>query len=142
MGPPTPQVDPEAGRVPFDWRQVQLRQDHGEWKLMAGSLALADFGASAQEARLALSALRHYRFGEQWRLGGERPYLPYSPAPARAPRGVLPGLPAEEFNPEQIQLKQLETGYALCQGQRVVLRLRDREDDARKLLDTIKKNRF
>jgi hypothetical protein len=142
LGPPTPQVDPDAARVPFDWRQVQLRQDQGEWKLMAGGLALANFGPSAQEGRLALSALRHYRFGEQWRLGGERPYLTYFTAPARAPRGLLPGLPAEELNPEQLQVKQLETGYALCQGQRVVLRLRDREDDARKLLDTIKKNRF
>src|SRR5205085_313845 len=62
-------------RVPFDWRQVQLRQDGSDWKLASGGLVLADFGPNLHDAQLALSALRHYRFTELHRVGGEQAYL-------------------------------------------------------------------
>lgn len=134
--------EPKAqDRIPFDWRQVQLVLDQGEWKLKVGSTLLANFGYSAQDGRLALSAVRHYRFTEQWRLGGANPYLSYYIANATAPRSLLLGIRAEEFQPQKLELKHLETGYALCEGPRVVLRLRDSEEEGRQLLETIKRHR-
>jgi hypothetical protein len=124
-------------RIGFDWRQVQLRQDESDWKLTAGRTVLANFGPAMNEARLALQAMRYYRFTEQWRVGGQNAYLTYYVAPGTAPRGLMFGLQGEEFKPTQLKVKKVETGYALCQGQRVVLRLREREEDARKVLDSI-----
>src|SRR5262245_23990729 len=133
--PPT-----DSERVTFDWRQVQLRQHQGEWKLMAGSTVLGNFSDQVHEGRLALSAMRYYRFTEQRRLGGSQPYLSYYVVHRAAPRGVMLGIAGEELQPDNLELRQVETGYALCQGKRVVFKLRDREDDGRKLLETIKQN--
>lgn len=130
----------DAERVAFDWRQVQLRQHQGEWKLMAGSTVLSNFGDQAREARLALSALRYYRFSELRRLGGQQPYLTYYVVNRTAPRGLMLGISGEELKPDKLELRQVNAGYALCQGQRVIFRLRDREEDGRKLLETIKQN--
>jgi hypothetical protein len=131
----------EGGRVPFDWRRASLVQEQGEWRIKAGGLVLANFGPSVQDARLALSALRHYRFTEQVRLGGDSPYLTYFLANSAAPRGAPMGVRAEEFKPDKLELKQVETGFALCQGPRVVLRLRDSQDDGKKLLETIQRTK-
>jgi hypothetical protein len=132
---------PLGDRVPFDWRQATVLQEQGEWRLKVGLTTLANFGPSAQDARLALSALRHYRFAEQHRLGGQEAYLTYYVANNAAPRGVLLGVQAVEVKPDQVEVKRVEAGYALCQGQRVLLRLRDREDEGRKLVEAIKRNR-
>jgi hypothetical protein len=132
---------PQGERVAFDWRRATMAQEQGEWRVKVGAVVLASFGASAHDARLALSALRHYRFTEQVRLGGDQPYLTYYVAGGAAPRGVLMGVPVEEFKPDQLELKQVATGYALCQGQRVVLKLRDKPDDGRKLLESIQRNK-
>jgi hypothetical protein len=137
----TPTASPEGDRLVFDWRQAVVAMDQGEWKLKVGSQVIANFGQSAHDARMALGALRHYRFNEQHRLGGPDPYLAYFVTGTTSPRGMLLGLQAQPFNPDQLEVRQLESGYALCQGPRVVLRLRDREDDGRKLLETIKRHR-
>lgn len=131
-------VTAQGDRVPFDWRRASMVQEQGEWRLRVGGHVLASFGA-AHDARLALAALRHYRFTEQMRVGGDQPYLAYYIANGSAPRGVMLGVPAEEFNPEKLELKQVPTGFALCQGPRVVLRLREKQDDGRKLLESIQR---
>ena len=48
---------------------MDLRQENGEWRLTAVGTVLASFGGDQYSARLALSAVRHYRFSERWRLG-------------------------------------------------------------------------
>jgi hypothetical protein len=130
----------DSDRIAFDWRQVQLRQQQGEWKLMAGGTVLGNFGDQVREAKLALAALRYYRFTEQWRLGVPQPYITYYVPNRTAPPGLMLGISGEELKADKLELRHVETGYALCQGQRVVFRLREREDDGRRLLDAIKQS--
>lgn len=132
----------QGDRVPFDWRQVQLRQDGADWNLVSGGLRLISCGPNQQDARLALSAVRHYRFTEQHRFGGDQPYMTYFTAPGTAPRSVMLGLQAVEFQPDKLELKKVESGYALCQGEKVIVRLREREEDGTKLLESIRRNRY
>jgi hypothetical protein len=136
LQPPAPPSD----RVLFDWRQAQLRQVNGEWRLQAGSLTLARFGQNFREGQQALAALRHYRFTEQRRVG-EPAVIVYA-AHARSPRGVLLGLPAERFQPEQLAVQQVGNNYALVQGQRVVLSMGASKPDAEKMLEVVKKQGF
>lgn len=135
IAPPT-----NAERVAFDWRRVQIRQDADGWKLFAGSQVLANFGPQQHEAKLALQAMRHYRFSEQLRVGGQEGNLNYYVVNAQAPRGVMFGMAGEHLNLEQLEVRQVPTGYAICEGERVVVRLRDRQEDGAKLLDTMKRN--
>lgn len=137
-------LDPQSRkeRVTFDWRQVQLRQDGPDWKLVSGSLVLANFGANVHDARLALSAVRHFRFTEQHRMGGERPVLSYCAAPAQSPRGVPLGMPAQVLQPDKLEVRQQGQTFALCSGEQVVLRMGERPDEARRLMEVIKTNKF
>ena len=131
-----------AHRVPFDWRQVQARQENGEWKLAAGGLVLAHFGNNDREARLALAAIRHYRFTEQWRIGGEEPVFTYYTASGQAPLGVMLGITAQPFQPSQLSIQQVAGRYALCEGTKVVVRLGERPEEAKQLLETIQRNKY
>jgi hypothetical protein len=128
--------------VTFDWRRAQLRQDGSEWKLVSGPQVLANFGTNVHDARLALSAVRHYRFTEQHHLGGERPVLSYCAATSAAPRGVMLGLHAQVLLPEQMEVQQVGTAYALTSGKHVVLRLGEQPEEARRLLEVIRSNRY
>ena len=65
-------------RTPFDYRQVQLRQDHGNWKLAAGSFVVADFGGDERAARLGMSAMQYYRFTERCSVGAAPERFSYS----------------------------------------------------------------
>jgi hypothetical protein len=136
-----PTVPASGDRVVFDWRQVQLKQDNGDWKLMAGSTPLASFGNKATEARIALQAMRHYRFTEQVRLGGPDTYLTYYVPHRASPRGLMIGMQGEALDVPKLEVRHVDTGYAICQGTKIVLRLRDREEDGRKLLETMIANK-
>jgi hypothetical protein len=130
---------PTGERVPFDWRRVEVRQDNGNWKLAAGSLVLANFGSDQHEARLALSAVQHYRFTEQWRVAGDFRYFLTN---GQAPRGLMLGTQAQSFQPDALVVKQVEDRYALCSGDKVLVRLGQRQEEAQQLLEVIKRNHF
>ncbi len=131
-------VGASAERTPFDWRRVDLRQENGDWKLASGSVVLASFGTNQHEARLALSAVRHYRFTEQWHLGSFSYYL----TNGQAPRGVMLGAAAQTFQPDALAVKQVKGRYALCAGEQLVAQFGSTPDEARQLLEVIKRNRF
>jgi hypothetical protein len=129
------------GRMAFDWRQVQMRQDQGEWKLMAGTTVLENFGGNVQDARMALSALRHYRFTERWRTdrpGGFDYYL----ANGQSPRGLMFGLTGDSFAPDKVELQQEAGEYALVDGPRVLLRFGAKAEEAHKALEAIQRGKF
>jgi hypothetical protein len=140
--PPATAPPPAAGapqRVTFDWRRVDVRQENARWVLTAGGTPLANFGTDQYSARLALSAVRHYRFTEQWRLADG---FTYFLSTGQAPRGLMLGLTAQEFRPDDLTVRQVDDRYALCEGPRAVIPLGANPDDARALLDVIRRNRF
>jgi len=130
---------PNGERVPFDWRRVEMRQENGNWKLAAGGLVLANFGGDQHEASVALSAVQHYRFTEQWRVAGDFRYFLSN---GQAPRGLMLGAQAQSFQPDALAVKQVEGRYALCAGDKVVVRLGQRAEEAQQLLEVIKRNHF
>jgi hypothetical protein len=137
-----PARQPTAERVPFDWRRVEARQEGADWKLVAGGQTLANFGPNVTDARLALSAVRYYRFTEEHRVGGERPLVNYCTASMMAPRGVMLGLNTQVLAPEALQVRQVGEGFVLCSNGAVVMKLGDRREEAARLLEVIKANRY
>jgi hypothetical protein len=133
---------PTAERIPFDWRQAQVRLDNADWRLTAGTQELANFGSDEQAARRALTALRHYRFTEEWRVGAPTPSFTYFLANGQAPRGVMLGVNAVTFRPEALKVRQVEGKYALYSGEQVLARFGARPDEAERLLEVIKRNQF
>jgi hypothetical protein len=137
-----PGVVPTAERIPFDWRQAQVRLDNAEWRLTAGTMELANFAGDEQAARRALTALRHYRFTEEWRVGAPTPYLTYFLANGQAPRGVMLGVQAQPFRPEALKVQQVGGRYALCSGEQVLARFGEKPDEAQRVLEVIKRTRL
>lgn len=141
LGPAT-QPATQAERVPFDWRQAQVKQEGADWKLVAGGQVLANFGTNSHEAKLALSAVRHYRFTEEHRLGGEKPVVGYCATSLMSPRGVMLGLHAQVLVPDHLQVQQVGEGFALCSNGQVVMKLGERQEEATRLMEMIKTNRY
>ncbi len=124
----------------FDWRQVQMRQDNGAWKITAGTHDLARF-ATLQQAHMAVATIRYYRFNEAHAVNGEAGSS-YFLAQGAAQRGIMLGLHGTEFQPEKLEVQHHSTGYVICQGSRVVLQFRDRPEPARQALETIQRQKL
>jgi hypothetical protein len=139
----TPIVTPSAPlesvvRIPFDWRQAEIRQDPSGWLLVSGATLLTNLGSDGGAARTALSAIRYYRFTEEYRLGGEKPYLTYFVASRQAPIGTMLGLSQMPLTPDKLEARQVDGRWTLSEGDRVFVRLRDNAEEARKMLAVIK----
>jgi hypothetical protein len=140
--PSLPGWDEKGEWVPFDWRQVQLREDSGTWKLSAGMLVLASFGADADAARLALAAVRHYQLTELCRVGNPEPLFCYFLANGQAPRGLMFGLSGVAFQPDKLSVQPLGRQWALCEGDKVVVILGEKGAEAHQLLEAVQRNKF
>jgi hypothetical protein len=137
-----PGLEGLAERVPFDWRQVQLRPDNGAWKLMAGGLVLANFGKNEADARTALMAVHHYHFTEQYRVGRPEPRCSWFLCSGQPPRGVMLGVPGVSFQADALSVQQLGQRWGLCAGDQVLLLLGERPEEARQVLAAIQQSKF
>jgi hypothetical protein len=128
-------------RVPFDWRQVQVRLDGKEWRLAVGSLVLASFGPDQDAARRALDVIRYYHFTEKHVLGGGSRFSYYL-VNGMAPRGLPFGVPSDSFEAGALKVVEVDGKWSLSSGKQPVIVLGDRRDEAADLLETIKRQHF
>jgi hypothetical protein len=129
-------------RVSFDWRQAQVRQEQGHWKLAAGSHVIADFGTNQHTATEALKAVQYYRFTEQCQVGRPTPYCSYFLANGQAPRGVPLGVQAQPIDVAHLQVQKVGDKYALVTAGQPILQFGPRPDEARHMVDVIQRHRF
>jgi hypothetical protein len=138
---PPPLAAEWIDRTPFDWRQVQLRQDGTQHTLSAGTLVLARFN-NDRDARLALAAVQHYRFTELDRVGRPQPYCSYLLCAGQAPHGQYIGLHADAFQADRLSVSKVEGRWAIVSGDQPILWFGDRPEEARVTLDVIQRNQF
>jgi hypothetical protein len=139
QGTELPGMDEQEECLPFDWRQVQIRQEEDGWKLMIGGTVLANLGPSEEDARLAFAAVRHYRFSEQYRVGRPRPSFSYYLCNGQPPHGVMFGLRSQAFEPETLSVEQIGYNWAICSGNQVLIQLGSRAEESRRLLEVIQR---
>jgi hypothetical protein len=128
-------------RMPFDNRQVQLRNDRQDWKLTLGGHVLADFGPDQDAARLALRALQFYHFTELYSLGHPASFT-YFLSNGQAPRGQLFGPESLGFRPETVAVRQIGQNWVVCDGDLPLVGFANHEEDARQLLQIIQHFHF
>ncbi len=131
-----------SDRVPFDWRQVRLNKEGGSWKLAAGSLVLADFGADEYAARLGMSAVQYYRFTEQRQVGGPTGGFTYYLSAGQAPHGVMFGMDGQPFQPDRLEVRQIHGRWAVCVGDVPLVEMGDAPEAANQVLDVIQREHF
>lgn len=140
--PGLPGWDEQSEWVPFDWRQVQVREEEGVWKLAVDSCVLASFGIDEQAARQALAAVRHYHFTEHCRVGQPAPVFSYFLVNGQAPRGLLFGVAGQAFQPDRLSVQPLGRQWAICSGDQVLIVLGEDSGEAQRLLEVIRRNQF
>jgi hypothetical protein len=133
---------PVGDRVPVHWRQVQLRQEGKDWKLVLGGYTLASFGPNERAARLALSAVQYYRISEQCLIGHPKPAFSYFLSNGQAPQGVMLGLQTTPFRPDALAVQKTDAGWVISEGARPLLAFGDREEEAKAALQAIQRFRF
>jgi hypothetical protein len=129
-------------RVPFDWRLVQLVPAADGWRLQAGSYVLANFGGDERSARQALQAVQFYRFTEHHLVGYPQTQFSYFLVGGQAPYGVPFGVQGESFLADQLRVQQDNGRFVLTSGDRPLVVLGQREDEARQLLQIIRRHKF
>jgi hypothetical protein len=129
-------------RVQFDWRQAQLRQELGHWKLAAGGHVLADFGTNQQSAAQALKAVQFYRFTEQCQVGQGQAHCSYFLVNGQPPRGIPFGVQGHPIDTEHLAVRQVGERYALLAGQEPLMQFGGRPDEARYMMDVIQHHHF
>jgi hypothetical protein len=142
FGPITNSGAVGADRLAFDWRQVQLRLDGTQWKLTAGSHVLGNLGTNAINARLALAAMRYYRFTEQKRAGEDGAAAAYYLASPQAPRNVMLGLCGQSFQADRVEVRQVDGGFVVAEGHNVLVHFGPHREEAQKLADAIKREKY
>lgn len=140
--PATSAAAPPVDRVPFDWRTVQLKHENNDWKLVSGTWTLAHFGKSERDAKLALAVFQRYHFTEQCQVGGPKPACSYYLVNGQAPRGQHFGVSGVSFRPEALAVQERDGGYVISEGNRVLLRFDEQEQDARTTLQAIQYHKF
>src|SRR5207244_1797174 len=114
-------------------RTARLVRHEQEWRLVASDYTLASF-RSDEEARRALDTVEYYRFTEQCLVGGPPPAFSYFLVHGQAPRGLQLGTSGIPFRPELLEVRKIGDRFTIADGDRVLLDLGTREQDAKDLL--------
>lgn len=139
---PLPGWGEQMESVPFNWRQAQINHDSGSWRLIAGDHVLGDFGDDETAAQQALSLLFYYRFTEHCAIGGSKPVFSFFLVNGRAPFGAMYGVNGQAFQADRLSVQKLGNNWSLCEGDRVLVVLGEKADEAEQLLDVIRQHKF
>jgi hypothetical protein len=137
-----PRLTDVAERVPLDWRQVRLQQEGANWKLVAGSYTVGNFGKNERDARTALAAIQFYQLTEHCMVGAPKPTFSYFLSHGQPPRGLMMGLFGQSFRPEALEVQQVGDRWAICSSGQPLVRLGDKPEEARQMLEVIQRHKF
>jgi hypothetical protein len=124
-------------RQAFDWRQLKIQQDKGEWRLQVGTRPLASFGSDQFAARQALDALQYFRVTEQRQVGSASYFL----CNGQAPRGTMPGTLGVVIPNEGLAASDASGRWAVAWNGQPLVACANAEE-ARRLLEAIKQHKF
>ena len=95
----------------------------------------------AGDADRALEIIRHYGMNERCSAGPREPGFQHWLVDGQAPSGALSGESCFAFDPDQIDLKQVDKSWKIVNGRRQVLSFPS-EHEARAAYRTIRKHGF
>jgi len=141
---PSHPVHPAGGEdcISFNPDSAQVRNVGGRWKIVDGSHWMFDFGSKRNEALRALKIIKHYRMNQSCFVGRPNPSFQYMLCSGRAPHGGTPGEDCIEFNPNNIQVRNVNGSWKIVDGSHWMFDFGHKEQEARKAFRIIKKYRF
>jgi hypothetical protein len=138
---PNPESGPSTNRLPFDFRQAQLRKVDNSWKILLGTRTLKDFGPHERAARDALRAIQFYQFNEYHTLGDGDPQFEFFLTNGQAPRGRLLNQQPLPLHPATLAVRRIDKAWWLTQAERPLFHFATQEE-ARAALELIRRYKF
>lgn len=128
--------------ISFSYQSAEVKNINGRWKIVDGGMWLLDFGGNKAEADTALKVIKTYQLNQQCFVGRPDPSMRYWLANGQAPVGTLPGHDNIGFNPDNIEVKQINGRWKIVEGSHWILDFAASEDEARTAYSIIKKYDF
>jgi len=112
--------------VSFRPDSVEVLRRDGGWVLTEGDTLLDDLGTDESDARRALDIVRHYGMNERCVAGSSESEFQYWLTDGRAPSGTLSGELCFVFDPDRIDLRQVDDKWKIVSGRSNVLSFRSK----------------
>lgn len=128
--------------VSFNPATTEVKNIGGRWKVLDGSHWILDFEGNKAEADRSLKIIKHYGLNSLCFVGRPDPSLTYWRVNGQAPAGPAPGEDAIAFNPDTIEVKQINGRWKIVDGSHWILDFEGNENEARTSFRIIKKYGF
>ena len=128
--------------IAFNPKNTRLKQINGRWKIVDGSHWLFDFGSNRKEARQALAVIQNYQLNQSCFVGRPNPSFAYMLTSGRPPQGGMSGEDCVRFNPQTIDLKQINGRWKIVDGSHWLFDFGANKNEAAQTHKIMKKYRF
>ena len=137
---PSPTLDEDC--VSFYPPNTTVKKINGRWKIVDGNHWMFDFGNKKAEAYRALQIIKHYQMNQSCFVGRPDPSFQYLLASEKAPKGSMPGEDCVSFNPNTIQVKNINGSWKIVDGNHWMFDFGNKKAEAEKAFAIIKKYGF
>ncbi|NTW52550.1 MAG: hypothetical protein HGB22_08180 [Chlorobiaceae bacterium] len=149
-------IRPQPGSMPIPPLAPALREDclsfnpstatvkniNGRWTIVDGNHLLFNFGDKENEAMKALKIIKYYRMNQSCFVGRPDPSFTYLLVNGKSPEGSLAGEDSVNFNPNTIEVRNINGSWKIVDGSHWVFDFGGKEDEARTAFAIIRKYGF
>lgn len=128
--------------IGFNPKTTTVAKISGHWKIVDGSHWMFDFGNNKAEADKSLSIIKHYGMTQSCFVGRPAPSFQYMSVNGQAPSGAFPGEDCLSFNPNTIEVKQINGRWKIVDGSHWMFDFENKEAEAKQAFAIIKKYGF
>ncbi|GEM_PF-2127581 len=124
--------------IPFNPNIVQAQKVGSNWKVVAGSMWMLDFGANQANAQKAVEIIKYYNMDKQCFVGRPDAPMMYFTSGGKSPQGAFTGEDAISFNPANITASKIGGTWKVVDGSHSILDFGSKEAEARIAVDIIR----
>lgn len=128
--------------VSFNPATTTVSNIDGRWKVVDGSHWLFDFGDNKAEALQTLRIIKYYKMNSSCFVGRPDPSFSYLLVNGRAPQGSMTGEDCVSFNPNTINVTNINGSWKIVDGNHWLFDFGSAENEARTAYEIIKKYGF
>lgn len=126
----------------FNPATTTVREVGGRWTIVDGDHLMFSFGDKKVEALKALRVIKHYRLNQSCFVGRPDPSFKYLLVDGKAPAGSMPGEDSVSFNPNTIEVRNIEGRWKIVDGSHWLFDFAEKENEARTAHAIIRKYGF
>lgn len=126
----------------FNPATTTVKEVNGRWTIVDGNHLMFSFGDKKAEALNALKVIKFYRLDQSCFVGRPDPSFRYLLVDGKAPSGSMPGEDSVGFNPNTIEVRNIDGRWKIVDGSHWLFDFDDKESEARAAFALIKKYGF